>query len=622
MEKLLVPGEPERDDILDDETFNIIFSEQDLIYRERLIMQVADQAAAFKLKSQFMSLVKTYKTLEKQEKKINELEKSKQQKAIDLNQMTAFGSDIYPEMRCGSWFAGISGVYTNGNFGPIIACHHPVTIARRYLNVETGFEKIVIAFKKGGTWREVTCDKGMIASNNRIVALADRGVAVTSESAKHLVKYLMELEMLNMDKIDEYKSTSKLGWSGKLFIPYDKDILFDGDSRFKNLIADLEPCGHTDTWFDFVKVVRKMDRVEPRLMMAASFASVILKMCDALPFFVHLYGQTEGGKTLLLMLAASIWGNPSMKSSFTGDFLSTQTATEIRADVMNNLPYVMDDTAQVAQKYKDDFSGLIYTMCSGNGKDRSNQDLGLNRSYNWNCTFLTTGEAPIIKEYGQAGAANRVIEIEMGYEKIFADGNAVASLLNNNYGYAGRLFIDVIKEIGADEVRAIQGEMFRKADAFGKMKKQSLSLSMLLTADKIATDYLFKDGIYIDIEEAANMLKSESDISEDERCYQFIIGEIARNKSKFDSDEGYAVVECWGKIEGEKAFIIKNVFDEMCRNCNYSTAAFLKWANRKELIEHDSGRLTKKKRINGTTANTVCITISDIMDGFKEIEEE
>ena len=34
------------------------------------------------------------------------------------------------------------------------------------------------------------------------------------------------------------------------------------------------------------------------------------------------------------------------------------------------------------------------------------------------------------------------------------------------------------------------------------MQKQSLSLAILLTADKVATDYLFRDGEYITIKQA------------------------------------------------------------------------------------------------------------------------
>ncbi len=182
-------------------------------------------------------------------------------------------------------------------------------------------------------------------------------VAVTSENAKYLVRYLADVENFNMDLLPEVGVYLQAGVAcertpSKEFVPYYSNIVFDGDVRFRNVYGDIRQCGNEKKWYAFVKKVRAEGRIEPRIMMAASFASVIIKMCNALPFFVHLHGQSEGGKTLCLMLAASIWGNPSMESAFTGDFLSTQTAIEVRADMLNHLPYIMDDTAQVMEKYK------------------------------------------------------------------------------------------------------------------------------------------------------------------------------------------------------------------------------------------------------------------------------
>ena len=125
------------------------------------------------------------------------------------------------------------------------------------------------------------------------------------------------------------------------------------------------------------------------------------------------------------------------------------------------------------------------------------------------------------------------------------------------------------------------------------------------------------------------MLKSEKEISENERCYEFIMGEVARNHHKFmKSVEDTFVQECWGLKEDGHIYILKNVFDQMCRDCNYNGTAFLKWADIKQLIQTDSGRKTKRKRFNGSNNNCVCIQekreddpYDEDMEGFKEINE-
>ena len=70
------------------------------------------------------------------------------------------------------------------------------------------------------------------------------------------------------------------------------------------------------------------------------------------------------------------------------------------------------------------------------------------------------------------------------------------------------------------------------------MQKQSLSLSIILTADKLATDYLFKDAQYISLEEAKEVLIDRNELSDNERCYQFVLDKVAMNPARFDGKVG------------------------------------------------------------------------------------
>ena len=71
-------------------------------------------------------------------------------------------------------------------------------------------------------------------------------------------------------------------------------------------------------------------------MLAASFASVLVPLLGGLPFIVDLWGETEGGKTVTLMVAASVWADPA-ENKYIGDFKTTDTALESRADMLNHL---------------------------------------------------------------------------------------------------------------------------------------------------------------------------------------------------------------------------------------------------------------------------------------------
>ena len=78
--------------------------------------------------------------------------------------------------------------------------------------------------------------------------------------------------------------------------------------------------------------------------------------------------------------------------------------------------------------------------------------------------------------------------------------------------------MDVVKDIGVDRIREIQQGFLRQLADDEKMQKQSLSLSIILTADKLATDYLFKDRQYISLEEAREVLVDRDDLSDNEMC--------------------------------------------------------------------------------------------------------
>lgn len=107
-----------------------------------------------------------------------------------------------------------------------------------------------IAYKRNGIWSEIIVPKTMVTSASKIVSLSGRGIAVTSENAKFLVRYLADVENANEDAIKVQYSSSKLGWIGNGFMPYDTDIIFDGDSRFRQLFESVEEHGSRQTWYE------------------------------------------------------------------------------------------------------------------------------------------------------------------------------------------------------------------------------------------------------------------------------------------------------------------------------------------------------------------------------------
>lgn len=611
----------DKNSILEESVFEEIFEEEDIIKRSYIIADLSIRAKELNVKSQFDMILKSY------EKVIREEEKKEKVKSFNsvTGRVTEFNVPIearYQNMNCGSWVANENGIVTYNVMGmELRASRQPILPVERLENIETGEEQIVLAFKRNYRWKEITVVKDVVASASKIVALAKYGLSVTSENAKYLVKYLNDVEALNNDDIETKQSSSKLGWHGNDFIPYEGEIIFDGDSRFKSIFEAIHEKGSEDVWLDHAKQIRKTGRIEAKFLLAASFASVLVKLLGALPFFVDLWGETEGGKSVSLMLACSVWANPD-ESQYIGDFKTTDVALEAKADMLNNLPMMLDDTSKTSARIRDNFEGIVYDLCSGKGKSRSNKELGINRENRWKNCILTNGERPLAGYVNQGGAINRILEVECK-DHVFSDPQTTASILKQNYGFAGKRFIEVIKAIGVDAIKDIYSDFCSKLFDTDKMQKQSMSLAVVLTADKIATEYIFKDKEYISFDEAKETLIDRNMLSDNERCYRYLLDKIAMNQTRFDMQTN---IEKWGIIDNGYAVFYNQAFDDLCQSGGFSKKSFLSWADRKELLQTQNGQYTKVKKIDGSSYRCVWLKLDNGIevdkDGFLKLSDD
>lgn len=422
-----------------------------------MLLSLQDRAKELGVKQKFDDLVKVYKSVDRERRK------SKASKTM-LDQWTNF-TGPYDNMMCGAWIAGDDGIHTfNKDYSnEVLACYHPILPIKRMKNLETGEEQLRVAYKRNHSWKEITVPKDLVSSASKIVSLSKLGVAVTSENAKLLVKYLSDVENLNDDAIPVQMSSSKLGWIGDGFIPYDTEIVFDGDMQFKSVFESISSNGNKTVWLDYLKNLRKTGRMEIKFLLAASLASVLVAQVGALPFIVDLWGETEGGKTVALMMAASVWANPA-DSQYIGDFKTTDVALETKCNLLNHLPLMLDDSSKTSARIRDNFEGVVYDLCSGKGKSRSNKELGIRRENNWKNVIITNGERPLSSYVGQGGAINRILEVECR-DHVFPDPQEAAETFKKNYGHLGKQFVKVLKKLGRDGIREIQQEIQRKWNA-------------------------------------------------------------------------------------------------------------------------------------------------------------
>ena len=602
MQKQLIQAIKAGPEPLDDELFLAIFEIEDTIEQQKFIEAARAKCREVKRLREFNNLLNVWK------------EKNAQNKRQQGSNKTRF-TDGPLVLNCGDWIANDTGVYKNEINGrgipyKITACPHPILPVERLVNIDTNTEKLRLAFFKDDRWQYVTVDCTTCYNKQIITVLGDRGVMVTSETAKNLVCYLSDVVSLNMKDTEEgkaiplYRSIARLGWIGNDFCPYVQDVKYDGDQDFESIYNQVRTAGSRQAWYDMAGEIRK--DIVVRLLLATSLASPLIERVGALPFVFHLWGTTSFGKTVSLMVAMSVWGNPE-SGCLTRSMNMTQNAMARTASFLYNLPFGADELQQIRSRW-DNFDNLIMYLTEGIDKGRAKARGGIEELKTWRNCFIFTGEEPITKENSGGGTKNRVIEVEVT-KPIYESGYTVANTIRENYGWAGKEFIEYVKLISVEELRIryklIFDEIMQKCDT---TDKQAYSMALILLADELSCRCIFPQDTPIQVEDISKYLHSNKTVDIAERAYEWCINWIARNQNRFMPDQNG---EIWGKIEQDFALVNKEVLVEQLRLGGFEYGSVSrKWAENGYIIRNSQGKFIHNTKVYGAKANYVKINLN------------
>lgn len=515
-------------------------------------------------------------------------------------------------LKVASWTCDETGIWTTDIRGRAYACSHPIMPVERIINVDSGMEMARIAYSRHhNVWRHVVVPKSTLASPQKIIELSDAGISVTSENAKHLIAFLQELENLNYDQIPELRSTARLGWINENeFSPYSSSLVFDESTAFSRQYESVREAGSYEAWLELMRRMRQQS-IHIRLAMAASFASPLLAKLGVLPAFIHLWSSASAtGKTVALMVAASIWGNPA-RGAYTQSFNSTTVAMERLAEFYNSMPLILDELQQ-ARTERGGSTFSVYKLSQGSGKSRSNRAGGLDRLPTWNNFVITTGESPLVEGSEGAGALARVINIELLDKIVDAKtGNEIVSVISENYGHAGKKYIKKIQEeYSSDVIKQIYDTNLMELLRDGQVQdKQAMSAAALLTGDMLASVDIFDDKP-LTIANIRPLLLTTRETSVGTRAYEHICGWVSAHQNGF-VQAGYdppgAVM---GAIEGDVAYIVTSEFNRMIEEAGYQQRAVLSALKADDkLITQDGEPWRVKKRIGSSTPWTYAVIL-------------
>lgn len=295
----------------------------------------------------------------------------------------------------------------------------PILIVRYLLDHYSHEARTEITFKRDKDWIALVVNRrALIDARTMVTELGPFGAPVTSNSAPRLVDFLEELERVNAGTIDRVHCVGRAGWhtidGDKAFV-LDRPVFGDdgehtlaldtrGDRR--KMFSALAPRGSLR---EHIAALRRAWEADPicAAMIAGALAAPLLEPLNAPNFAIHLPGDSSRGKTSMLKIAASVYGDPN-NDQWLGSWNTTGVAAELRASILTDLPQCYDEVGS------GDAGGLersVYMLVNGGGRSRGTRDLTIRETPSWRTVVLSTGERELADHNTMTGAQVRVIQL-------------------------------------------------------------------------------------------------------------------------------------------------------------------------------------------------------------------
>ena len=416
------------------------------------------------------------------------------------------------------------------------------------------------------------------------------------------------------------------------FAPYDGiAVVSEENERVIRAIGQSKQ-GSLDEW---LKIVRPLlDKMPTRLAIAASLAAPLIQLVGALPFAYLLWGSTGHGKTVAMMVAASVWGNPEVGGGYVQTMGSTKNATISLACFLHSLPYFGDEAKTIEeQTWFKGWDPFIYEITEGTERGRLDTNMKQRETGRHKTCFIFTGENPMTSSNSGGGTVNRLIEAEC--KNLFdidpekdqqAVARDVARIVRNCYGFLGPAYVAKIEELyardsdekGKNMLVKIYDDTVASLRKTGTTDKQAAAMGLLMCADDILRVYFYNsDYTGLQPKDVAPFLKSKNEVSTDVRAYYYLVNHISENLDKFeyvikenldkfeyDDDEGnyhYPSNTSWGRIKNNVASINTEVCErELSRKgFNFNSTMMDTWAGRGWLKRASGKRYVHSSSMNG-----------------------
>lgn len=354
----------------------------------------------------------------------------------------------------------------------------------------------------------VILNQDLYGNRTKIVAtLTAYGFPMAGAFDKQALAYFYKtLDLLN-EKVSDLPMSDAFGWgmNNSIFnFGTAYTTLKDGTvETIPSLISPhakqykimLSRKGNLDTWKRAVATYEGPTTAVHRFGLMAGFASVLMPFTtNGKAHLLHLYSDASGsGKTSLQRAIWSIWAEPTIDAG-----RATYRAMIDKFGIYGCLPGIVDEITKLDANTLREFA---FDVAAGEPRARLSQSGNrLQQGQHWSLIGISSANTDIEYEIVNTGNAEgelaRITSLEMPAGALNNGNEVIFREIDNNYGMAGRLFVEALLKIGVNELRArLRNKAGELNDRFCRGEQQRAAnrfrvdmFSSILIANEITTE--------------------------------------------------------------------------------------------------------------------------------------
>lgn len=359
-----------------------------------------------------------------------------------------------------------------------IVSRSPILVARSLRDSTTGEVLFEVVFRWLHRWESAIVPRAAICDSRGLIgALAKLGAPVTSNTAASVVQWFADFTEENSRRIEEAHSLSRCGWhrvAGERVFGFDEpisrssstlELVMERSGPRGGMLAALGPRCDDDAFDERFEAHKQALKAawdaspECALAISAALAAPLLDILDAKPFAVHLFGDSSTGKSTMLKIAASVYGD-STSANLVANWNATIAGLEQRASMMSDLPLFLDEAGVADARTREQ---AVYMLVNGGGRARGSKDMQGRAVAAWRTIVISTGERALVDDEAATGAQARVLQAQVtGFGELDAMGVDLArAACDAASGAVGVAWLQRLVEMTPEEIAKVREQLAR-----------------------------------------------------------------------------------------------------------------------------------------------------------------